>query len=256
MVKVRAIAAVQIMGAERAVKTDKFENPRYLGDPMNILKILNAKGAQEIAVFDLQASSTGIIDYIEIEKLSGETSVPFSYGGGINAQTDIRKLSRLGVERFVLSRFLKEDVKLVRDLVDKLGSSSVSISLDIEKMEDRGSEIILSLRRYPHFDLSLGQILENLSDLQVGEVLFRPVWLDGTNGEGSIVTYSHLLNYAQIEPFFEQFRILAGCGIRTLRIAESVKQSCLVDGFVVGSLVSFSMSGGVLTSYPDNWSVI
>jgi len=252
----RIIAAVQINGADRAVKTEKFENAKYLGDPMNIIRILNAKGAQEIAVFDLQASQTGAIDYFEIEKLSGETSVPLSYGGGINLSTDVRKLSRLGVERFVLSRFIGEDEKLVQGLVDKLGSSSVSVSLDIDAYKDKGSETAISLRRYPRTVLSLSNILEKLSKLQVGEVIIRPVWLDGTKGEGSVSTYSHLLKEKQLKPFYKQFRILAGTGIRTIDIAESISQISLVDGFVVGSLVCFSKTGGVLTSYPEKFSVL
>lgn len=252
----RIIAAVQIKGADRAVKTEKFANARYLGDPMNIIRILNAKGAQEIAVFDLQASVSGAIDYFEIEKLSGETSVPLSYGGGINLNTDVRKLSRLGVERFVLSRFIGEDETLVQNLVDKLGSSSVSISLDIDAYKVEGSEILICLRRYPGTVLPLRDILEKLLKLQVGEVIIRPVCLDGSNGEESVELYSHLLKDNQLKPFYQQVRILAGTGIRSIDIAESISQSSLVDGFVVGSLVCFSKSGGVLTSYPEKFSVL
>ena len=99
----RLIAAVQIEH-EKAVKTVGFGNPTYIGDPFNILRILNEKGAQEIAILDIEASKSGEINYTYIKELSEEVNIPMVYGGGISEKSDIRLLTSLGVERFIVGQ--------------------------------------------------------------------------------------------------------------------------------------------------------
>jgi cyclase len=252
----RIIAALQIMGSEKAVKTQNFEERYYLGDPLNIIRILNTKGAQEIAVMDIQASQTGKIDYEEIARLSSETSVPFLYGGGISSTTDIRKLAGLGVERFMISRFLDENQKVVENLVAQLGSSSVSISLDIEQIEVIDREVVMTLRRYPNRKILGRDILERIRELGVGEVVVRPMWLDGSDGSASLRSYAQIFNNGSFESISDKVRILCGTGIRNLDVASEIYKLTQVDGFVVGSMVSLTKSGGVLTSYPAGYSVL
>lgn len=252
----RLIASVQILGSERAIKTVQFEENRYLGDPLNIIRILNAKGAQEIAVFDLNASRSKQIDYEEIARLSSEVSVPFLYGGGLSPTTDIRKLARLGVERFILSRFLLGDELLVSKLVEQLGSSSVSISLDIERIEVIDDLIQVVLRSYPGRTFTIHQVLDTVERLQVGELVVRSVTLDGGDGNSSINFYQELFQAGAFDNLRKQSRLLIGSGIRTLEIAHSLMSKIKLDGFVVGSMVSLTKTGGILTSYPREYSIL
>jgi imidazole glycerol-phosphate synthase subunit HisF len=252
----RLIASVQISGPGRSIKTVRFEEKYYLGDPLNILRILNAKGAQEIALIDIKASKDSQIDYYEISRLSSEISVPFLYGGGISSNTDIRRLAGLGVERFMLSRFLFDDETFVKRLVDKLGSSSVSISLDIERTRSEGDNLSIILRGYPNVEIPMQYVIECLSKLNVGELVIRSVALDGSDGKLSEDFYYNLFGSVSFDLLKEKTRILIGSGIRTIEIAQAIKSKLEVDGFVVGSMVCLTTTGGILTTYPKEYSIL
>jgi imidazole glycerol phosphate synthase subunit HisF len=251
----RLIASVQILGIDRAVKTVSFKPEYYLGDPVNIIRILNDKGAQEIAVIDLEASANGVIKLEQLRALSEETSVPFLYGGGIGIDTDIRKLANIGVERFLTSRFLEKDLAVTQKLTKVLGSSSVSLSIDIEEMFQSDSGLLLLLRRYGNRYISTNELLHSLIQANVGEVVFRPTWLDGTDGSESFTNYSQLLDDPNIKELSCRVRTLLGTGIRNTSILESLAAQFEIDGAVVGAMVSLTKSNGILTSYPSAYSV-
>lgn len=251
----RLIAAVQEDGKSRAVKSLAFRSHTYLGDSLNIIEILNALGAQEIAFIDLEASRTRNIDYDKIERYSEQVNVPFLYGGGIDSTTDVRKLAGLGVERFLISRFLGDNNQIVKKLVEYLGSSSVSISMDIETLSFQDETTLCKLRGHTTF-IRLETIVDALIELEPGDLVIRFVELDGSDGTSAMSLYKQLIDNPAFSPLVGKMEVLAGTGVRNIDLARKLTSQLKLDGIMAGSMFCFSKSGGILTSYPKECSVL
>jgi len=114
------------------VKTIKFRNPKYLGDPINIVRIFNEKEVDELVFLDIAASVEGRHPPFEIlEKITSECFMPLGYGGGIRTLEDVKTLLRLGVEKVILNTHALEYPSFVREIADYAGSQAVVVSLDV-----------------------------------------------------------------------------------------------------------------------------
>jgi len=116
------------------VKTKKFANPQYVGDPINAIRIFNEKEVDELMVLDITASKDKCApDYDLIEQFAGECFMPLAYGGGIRSVEQGRQLFALGVEKICLQTAALEDLSLITRLSDQFGEQSVMVSVDIKK---------------------------------------------------------------------------------------------------------------------------
>lgn len=119
---------------EGLYKTIKFKKPRYLGDPINTLKLFNDKEADEIIVLDISASINGKgpnFDYIK--RLTRECFMPMCYGGGVTTIEQVETLYKLGVEKVAFNTSLFTNPKLITDVAKNFGSQSVVASIDVKK---------------------------------------------------------------------------------------------------------------------------
>jgi len=116
------------------VKTKKFSKPKYVGDPINAIRIFNEKEVDELMVLDIMASKERREpDYELIGKFASECFMPLCYGGGIHTVEQARKLFALGVEKVCLQTAALKDLSLIRKLVEQFGSQSVLVSIDVKK---------------------------------------------------------------------------------------------------------------------------
>ena len=116
------------------MKTKQFGSPRYLGDPLNIIRIFNEKEVDEIVLLDILASKEGRQPNFELlQKISGQCFMPIAYGGGINEMAQAEKLFRLGFEKIVLNSALITHPALVTEVAKRYGSQSVVASIDAKK---------------------------------------------------------------------------------------------------------------------------
>lgn len=116
------------------VKTINFKSPKYVGDPINAVKIFNEKEADELMVLDIDATSKGREpDYDLIKKLAAECRMPLCYGGGVTTAAQAAKIISLGVEKVSISTAAVENPNLVRELAEAVGKQSVVVVLDIIK---------------------------------------------------------------------------------------------------------------------------
>jgi cyclase len=115
------------------VKTRNFANPKYVGDPINTIRIFNEKEVDELMVLDITASKDRREpDYTLIEQFAGECFMPLAYGGGIRSVEQARQLFALGVEKICLQTAALEDLSLITRLADQFGSQSVMVSVDVK----------------------------------------------------------------------------------------------------------------------------
>jgi len=179
MLKHRVIPCL-LLQKNGLVKTMKFANPKYVGDPINAIRIFNEKEVDELLVLDIEASKTGQEpDYLLIEEFAGECFMPLAYGGGITTVEQARRLFSLGVEKLSLQKSALRDLGLVGEIASLYGVQSVIVSIDIKKNV---------LGRQKLYDASTGKVLDQdwVSFLKkaveagAGEILLNAVDKDGT----------------------------------------------------------------------------
>jgi cyclase len=116
------------------VKTTKFKDPKYVGDPINAVKIFNEKEVDELIVVDIDATREGKEpDYKMIENLAAECRMPFCYGGGIKTVEQAQKIFSLGVEKIAVSSVAIENPSLIAAMAERVGNQSVVVVLDVKK---------------------------------------------------------------------------------------------------------------------------
>lgn len=116
------------------VKTTKFKNPKYVGDPINAIRIFNDKEVDELVVLDIAASQEHREpNYALIEQFAGECFMPLCYGGGIHSVEQARRLFELGVEKVCLQTAALRDIAVISRIAERFGSQSVVISADVKK---------------------------------------------------------------------------------------------------------------------------
>ena len=114
------------------VKTMRFKAPKYVGDPINAVRIFNEKEVDELMVLDIDASKEGRgPDFAMAEQLAGECFMPLCYGGGIRSFEDARTLFSLGVEKVALQSSFLEDPGILRRIADHAGDQAVVASVDV-----------------------------------------------------------------------------------------------------------------------------
>lgn len=116
------------------VKTQKFSNKKYVGDPINAIRIFNEKECDELMLLDIDASAkNNEPDYGKIKKYAAECRMPLCYGGGIKTVEQARTIISLGVEKVAISSVAIEDLLFVERLASEIGSQSVVVVLDVKK---------------------------------------------------------------------------------------------------------------------------
>jgi imidazole glycerol-phosphate synthase subunit HisF len=113
---------------EDLVKTTQFKNPRYLGDPINAVKIFNEKQVDELCILDIGVTKNqSPINFNLLEKITSQAFMPLSYGGGIKTFEEVKRLFRLGFEKIVFNTSFYEKPLLIKQAVNYAGSSSVQL---------------------------------------------------------------------------------------------------------------------------------
>jgi len=116
------------------VKSVQFKNHKYVGDPINAVRIFNEKEADELMLIDIDATINKVEpNYKMIQNIASECRMPLCYGGGIKNIQQAQKIFSLGVEKIALSSILVENPNIISDLASKVGSQSVVAILDVKK---------------------------------------------------------------------------------------------------------------------------
>ena len=120
------------------VKTKLFGQPIYVGDPINAVKIFNDVKADELIFLDIDATPLGKEpDFEIIQKISEESGMPFSFGGGLDSLEKIKKAFQSGAEKVVLNTICYRNPKLIAEAAEIFGSQAIVASVDVKKIENR-----------------------------------------------------------------------------------------------------------------------
>lgn len=174
------IIPVLLVHNKGLVKTVKFKDAKYVGDPINAVKIFNEKEADELTVFDIDASVQGREpDYKLIENLAAECRMPLCYGGGIKTVDQAQHILGLGVEKVALSSIVFEKPELVTALAKRVGRQSVVVVLDVKKRLFGGKYDCCTLNGKVNQKVCAFELALKMQQLGAGEIVINAVDNDG-----------------------------------------------------------------------------
>lgn len=179
MLRPRVIPSL-LIDEGRLIKTLSFAQPRYVGDPINAVRIFNEKEVDELCVFDIGASKRGAApDFRLIEDMAAQCRMPLCYGGGVRTADDARRIIDLGVEKVAVNTAALERPDLVREMGERVGAQSVVVVLDAKQM---GQGLYAVAHKgpiaFPDDDIRL--IAKHFSENGAGEVVINSIDRDGT----------------------------------------------------------------------------
>ena len=180
MLRARVIPCLLLRGAG-LVKTVRFKNPKYVGDPINAIRIFNDKEVDELILLDISATPEGREPAIHlIEEVASECFMPLAYGGGIRTIEQARRILKLGVEKVVLNTCAWRSPESVRAISQEFGAQAVVVSIDVrKKLLGRYEVHVEAGTRAVGMDpVSYAQKMEELG---AGEIFLTSVDRDGTN---------------------------------------------------------------------------
>lgn len=162
------------------VKTMKFGEPKYVGDPINAVRIFNEKEVDEIMVIDIDASARRQEpNYSLIKILAAECRMPLCYGGGVKTVDQFQKLVSLGVEKVAISSAAVENPDLVRDAASKVGSQSVAVVMDVKKAGLLGSYRVFTYNGTKNSGENPVEFAQRMDLLGAGEIVVNNIDCDG-----------------------------------------------------------------------------
>lgn len=228
------------------VKTVKFKEGKYVGDPINAVKIFNEKEVDELMVLDIDASKKGYEpDYKMIENLAVECRMPLCYGGGIKTAEQAEKIFSLGVEKIAISSAVIDNPSIVKELAQKVGTQSVVIVLDVKKKMFGGYEVVTH-NATKKTCIDPVKLTKELEELGIGEIVINSVDNDGMMKGYDFNIINKIKAVATVP-----MTVLGGAG-SIADIGEVIKKYGII-GVAAGSLFVFKGKyKAVLINYPKH----
>lgn len=178
MLKTRVIPCLLLKG-RGLVKTVKFKNPKYVGDPINAVKIFNDKEVDELIFLDISTTIENTTPKFSlINKISSEAFMPFGYGGGIKTMSDIKRLFGLGVEKVVLNTSAYETPDLIRKAANHYGSQSIVVSIDVKNNLFGEYNVFVKSGRQ-NTKINPINYAKKMEDYGAGEIILNSIDKDG-----------------------------------------------------------------------------
>lgn len=227
------------------VKTVRFDNAKYVGDPINAVRIFNEKEVDELIVLDIDASvERREPDYKMIENLAAECRMPLCYGGGIKDVEQVQRILGLGVEKVAMSSAVLQTPGLVADIAATVGSQSVVVVLDA-KRDSEGEYFLFTHNGTRSTGKSVKEFAVAVENLGAGEIVVNSIDNDGVM-QGYDIHLIRLVRDAISVPL----TALGGAG--SLKDLKDLIATYGVIGAGAGSLFVFKGSyRAVLINYPN-----
>lgn len=227
------------------VKTRKFKDAKYIGDPVNAVRIFSEKEVDELIVLDIDASrEVREPNYNLIAEIAGECFMPMAYGGGIRTLDQVRRLIRSGVEKVVINSAAAESTKIITEAADIFGSQAVVASVDVRRTLLSGYKVVAKSATV-ETKLKLEEYLNRLQAAGAGEIFINSV-----DRDGAMAGYD--LELLRIVSGAVKVPIVACGGAGTV---EHLKQAIKEGGasaVAAGSMFVFhGRHRAVLINYPD-----
>ena len=162
------------------IKSVQFKNYKYIGDPINAVKIFNEKEVDEIALIDIDASRDNRPpNFKQLAEIASEAFMPMAYGGGITKLDEIKKILLSGYEKVILNKILHTNLQLVTEAANLVGSQSVVASIDVKK-NLFGTYKVYTNNGKTNTNKKPEQFAKEVEAAGAGEILINNIDVDGT----------------------------------------------------------------------------
>jgi cyclase len=228
------------------VKTVKFKDPKYVGDPLNAVRIFNEKEVDELIILDIDASRFNKTpNETLISHIAAECRMPLCYGGGVKSVEQIERLIALGVEKVAISSAAVSQPELIADAADRVGCQSIVAVIDIKTTGLLRRQEVVIFNATQRTGLEPVAFAKKLQKLGAGEIVINSVDRDGMMQGYDMDTVSRVLDAIDVP-----LTVLGGAG--SLDDVQTLIKNFPIIGAGAGSLFVFKgRYRAVLINYPD-----
>lgn len=228
------------------VKTVQFDSPKYVGDPINAVRIFNEKEVDELSVLDIDATvKRREPDYILIKNLAAECRMPLCYGGGVKTAEQIQKIISLGVEKVAISVAAIETPQLIADAARRVGNQSIVVVMDVRSIGQNRYELFTH-NGTRKTGINPVEFARRIEAYGAGEVVVNSI-----NNDGVMKGYDLDLIGKVRDVISLPMTALGGAG--TLEDVSKLFHEFGIIGAAVGSLFVFKgRYKAVLINYPNH----
>lgn len=233
-----------LMSNGALVKTVRFKEGSYVGDPVNAVRIFNQKEVDELVLLDIHATTQNYgIDFDTLEKVVSECFMPICYGGGVRTIEDMRHLYALGVEKISLGAAAFEEPGLVQQASREFGAQAVVVTLDVKKTL-LGKFVVRTRNGTCDAKISPLDAARNFEKQGAGEILLYSIDRDGT-WSGFDLRLIESVSHGVSLP------VVAIGGAGTLQDIRAVVKEAGASAVAIGSMAVFQGKDlGVLIKFP------
>lgn len=226
------------------VKTIKFGKERYLGDPINAVKIFNDREADELIILDITATKDRRSpDFAYLKKITQQCFMPTCYGGGVTCFADVKRLFEIGFEKVSINTTLFKNPELIVSLAREFGSQSIVGAMDIKRNKVGSYDVWIHDGKY-NTHLNPVEYAKRAENLGVGELFINYIDNDGMMNGMDYASITEISNTVAVP-------VIVCGGVGQLHdCADAIKHGA--SAVACGSLFSFwGRNKAVLINYPD-----
>ncbi|AYA41578.1 imidazole glycerol phosphate synthase subunit HisF [Xenorhabdus nematophila] len=244
MLKTRVIPILLLQNGG-LIKGEKFKKHKYVGDPINAVRIFNEKEVDELVFLDIGATlQNKTPDYSLIKDIASEAFMPIAYGGGINSPNHVECLFKSGIEKVVINTHFSLKPNFIREISDIAGSQSVVVSIDVKKSLFGNYEVYshCGTRKtgYNPIDYAL-----KAQDLGAGELVITSIDREGSGKGFDLALIQQVADAVDIP-------VIAQGGASNLNDLKIVICDTHASAVAAGTLFTFhGKHKAVLITYPE-----
>lgn len=228
-------------------KTVKYsvKKGKYVGDPINAIKIFNDKGVDELIFLDIDASKEKRgPDFNMLKNIATECFMPVGYGGGITTMEQIKQIFQIGIEKVILNSTLLKDLSLLKNASEAFGTQSIVAAVDIKK-NLFGKYKVYNSATQKNSDLDIKKYLQSLEENGAGEIYISNVDRDGTYDGYDIELMKDITKDIKVP-------VIINGGAKDISDFSRAIKECGVSAVSAGSMFVFNgPHKAVLITYPE-----
>jgi len=243
------IIPVLLLNKDHLVKSEGFKNYRYIGDPINAVRIFNEFYADELVFLDVSATKNNRVISLDIIKDIGEEAdMPFCVGGGIRELSQIRKIISAGAEKVIIGTYAVMNPNFVKQASAEFGSSTITVCIDVKK-KLFGKQQVWSLNGTKPSGLEPLQFARLMEKKGAGEIIIQSIENDGRMNGYDLNLIKRISENVNIPT-------IAMGGAGTLEDLKRAHTEAFATGVAAGSLfVYYGENKGVLINYPEKQEI-
>lgn len=238
-----------LLNKDHLVKSEGFKNYRYIGDPINAVRIFNEFYADELVFLDVSATKNNRVISLDIIKDIGEEAdMPFCVGGGIRELSQIRKIISAGAEKVIIGTYAVMNPDFVKQASAEFGSTTITVCIDVKK-KLFGKQQVWSLNGTKPSGLDPLQFAQLMEKKGAGEIIIQSIENDGRMSGYDLNLIKRISENVNIPT-------IAMGGAGTLEDLKRAHTEAFATGVAAGSLfVYYGENKGVLINYPEKQEI-